>query len=370
MVIDFLYLDLNTCERCIATGGTLDEALNTLAPVFQAMNYTVHVNKVNITTKELAEQYRFISSPTIRVNGMDICTEVKESNCKDCGDLCGDTVDCRVFVYEGNAYEQPPAAMLIDGILKVIHGQQPHEDVPYTLPANLQRFFAGKSGGCDSGKSNEGENPMKEINKNEPCCEKISTPASCACSSGACDSGNPVGRKTLKTAICFVVLLAAVSIVGYRTINADNSSKIVPSDTAAFIFGQPAVASTSPLTGQNIGENLESLNALNTVAAKSDAVFVFIPASGADVIDDTIRNAIAEAQLTLIKNNIKVGVYTLSQNSTDFSGIAKQVELPAILVARKGAKAAFISGSNANAKTLLQAYLACCDTSSSSCCPN
>jgi len=144
VAIDFLYLDLNTCERCIATGGTLDEALNALVPAFQAMSYTVHVNKVNITTKALAEQYRFISSPTIRVNGMDICTEFKESDCKDCGSLCGDSVDCRVFVYEGNEYEQPPAAAIIDGILKAIYGQQAREDGTYTLPDNLERFFAGK----------------------------------------------------------------------------------------------------------------------------------------------------------------------------------------------------------------------------------
>ena len=142
--IDFLYLDLNTCERCIATGGTLDEALNALAPTLQAMNYTVHVNKVNITTKDLAEQYHFLSSPTIRVNDMDICTELKESDCKDCGDLCGDSVDCRVFVYEGNEYEQPPVAMIVDGILKVIYGQPSRTNGAYTLPDNLERFFAGK----------------------------------------------------------------------------------------------------------------------------------------------------------------------------------------------------------------------------------
>ncbi|MCK9480032.1 MAG: DUF2703 domain-containing protein [Firmicutes bacterium] len=98
VTIDFLYLDLNTCERCVATGGTLEEALHILSPVFEVLNYAVTVNKINITTKELAEQHRFISSPTIRVNGVDICDELRESDCKDCGDLCGDNVDCRVFV--------------------------------------------------------------------------------------------------------------------------------------------------------------------------------------------------------------------------------------------------------------------------------
>lgn len=51
IAIDFLYLDLNTCERCMATDDTLDEALNVLAPVFQTLNCSVTVNKVNITTR-------------------------------------------------------------------------------------------------------------------------------------------------------------------------------------------------------------------------------------------------------------------------------------------------------------------------------
>jgi hypothetical protein len=54
-------------------------------------------------------------------------------------------VDCRVFVYEGNEYEQPPVAMIVDGVLKAIYGQQPREGGAYTLPDNLERFFAGKS---------------------------------------------------------------------------------------------------------------------------------------------------------------------------------------------------------------------------------
>ena len=142
--IDFLYLDLNTCERCIATGGTLDEALNALAPAFQSMHYATTVNKINITTKEMAEQHRFMSSPTIRVNGVDICTELKESDCKCCGELSGSNVDCRVFVYDGIDYEQPPAAMIIDGIMRVLHGAQVQaEQKPYMLPENLVNYFNG-----------------------------------------------------------------------------------------------------------------------------------------------------------------------------------------------------------------------------------
>jgi len=141
IALEFLYLDLNTCGRCVATGDTLKEALDVLAPVFETSKYSVAVNKINITTKALAEQYHFVSSPTIRVNGIDICTELKESDCKDCGDLCGDSVDCRVFVYDGKEYEQPPAAMIIDGILRVLYGQKQDANITYEIPENLKNYF-------------------------------------------------------------------------------------------------------------------------------------------------------------------------------------------------------------------------------------
>ena len=72
--------------------------------VLHAAGYEVKVNKVNIATKELAIQHQFISSPTIRVSGNDIAVELRESLFEDCETLCGDNVDCRVWVYNGVEY--------------------------------------------------------------------------------------------------------------------------------------------------------------------------------------------------------------------------------------------------------------------------
>lgn len=148
LAIDFLYLDLNTCERCMATDETLKQALEALSGVLDILGLKATINSVNITSRELAEKYRFVSSPTILVNGVDICSELTESNCADCGDLCGDSVDCRVFVYEGKSYEQPPVPMIVDGILKAIYGERSQEEDAYVLPSNLERFFSGKSNCC------------------------------------------------------------------------------------------------------------------------------------------------------------------------------------------------------------------------------
>ena len=59
LVIDFLYLDLTVCERCQGADKNLEEAVSEVSPVLRAAGYDVFVNKVNITSKQLAEKYRF-----------------------------------------------------------------------------------------------------------------------------------------------------------------------------------------------------------------------------------------------------------------------------------------------------------------------
>lgn len=145
--IDFLYLDTTVCGRCQNTEKALDEAVSGVAVVLDAAGYEVKVNKVNITTRELAIQYQFVSSPTIRVNGNDIAVELRESVCEDCGELCGDTVDCRVWVYNGVEYTAPPKELIVDAILREVYS--PKQNIPergaYQLPANLEAYFTARA---------------------------------------------------------------------------------------------------------------------------------------------------------------------------------------------------------------------------------
>lgn len=143
IVIDFLYLDLNVCTRCQGTDNSLDEALSEVSKVLEATGAEVIVNKINVVNEELALQYKFVSSPTIRVNRHDIQTEMKESLCESCGDLCGDEVDCRVWTYKGKDYTVPPKAMIIDAILQEVYGHKSNhkEEHDYKIPENLKHFY-------------------------------------------------------------------------------------------------------------------------------------------------------------------------------------------------------------------------------------
>jgi len=147
IAIDFLFLDVSVCTRCQGTDTSLDEAIKEVAAVLEATGVEVVLNKINVVSEELALQHKFVSSPTIRVNGRDIQMDIKESLCESCGDLCGDEVDCRVWVYQGKEYTVPPKAMIIEAILKEVYGgsENRKEEPEYTLPDNLKKFYEAMS---------------------------------------------------------------------------------------------------------------------------------------------------------------------------------------------------------------------------------
>ena len=142
VVIDFLYLDLNTCERCCDTDKTLSDALLSVKDILNSAGIEAKINKYLIDTKEKAIEHKLLSSPTIRINGKDIDIDVKESKCQSCGDVCGDTVDCRVWSYQGIDYTSPPEALIVDAILREMYAPESVvHDSDYIMPANLERFF-------------------------------------------------------------------------------------------------------------------------------------------------------------------------------------------------------------------------------------
>jgi ferredoxin len=143
--VEYLYLDLNSCERCIGTDAVLEEVLRDLSPALALAGCRVRYSKTEIATAQLAERHAFLSSPTIRVNGQDICGSIKETACGCCSDISGTDVDCRAFEYKGHTYEIPPKEMLAREILRTAFASHKSETKStYILPGNLRTFLKGK----------------------------------------------------------------------------------------------------------------------------------------------------------------------------------------------------------------------------------
>ena len=67
--------------------------------------------------------------------------------------MCGDEVECRIWLYQGKEYTSPPPPMIIDAILREVYGQPTAAAAarePFVLPDNLRKFFRAireKNGG-------------------------------------------------------------------------------------------------------------------------------------------------------------------------------------------------------------------------------
>lgn len=87
-----------------------------------------------------------------------------------------------------------------------------------------------------------------------------------------------------------------------------------------------------------------------------DTVFVFVPSKNNVKMSVLTQTAIVTAQSSLKAKKITSKLYTLDAASADYSSIAAQNQLPAIVVLSKNGKKSIVSGKITTAK-LLQAYI-------------
>ena len=147
--IEFLFLDLDTCTRCRATDATLLEAIARTRPALDAAGVAVSVTKTLVASEAQARVLGFVSSPTIRIDGVDIAGELVESACDSCSDscACNGGVDCRDWVWRGERSHEPPLGLIVEAILRHAGGADPASPAasqpdPGVVPANLRQYFA------------------------------------------------------------------------------------------------------------------------------------------------------------------------------------------------------------------------------------
>ncbi len=105
-----------TCPRCSDTGENLDAAVDILQPALSREGIHILVEKKRILPMVFNQNP--LDSNRIFVEGKPLENWLHaETGQSPCCDACGDN-ECRTLIYEGNAYEDIPAKLIVLGILR------------------------------------------------------------------------------------------------------------------------------------------------------------------------------------------------------------------------------------------------------------
>ena len=153
--VEFLFLDDEVCQPCSSMARALDEAIEIVAAPLASMGVDVHVEKIHIVDLKTAETHKFMTSPTIRINGNDIDPARTEEECGTCGDLTGGrtAVNCRNWHWRGQVHQTAPTGKLVEAIMDMATRSKADcctdisDEAAYTVPENLRAFFVVRESG-------------------------------------------------------------------------------------------------------------------------------------------------------------------------------------------------------------------------------
>jgi len=222
---------------------------------------------------------------------------------------------------------------------------------------------------------------MSTINEDRKQPENEATPKEQA--SACCGPGCGCGAGTKSSNARWVIGAAVLVIAGLLVVRGMVRNDKGGAAAAAGFVNPVAAEVTSSGTGTNgeavmveektVGATLGAFSELNTTAAKTDAVFVFLPAREGSS-DKAPSAPMRAAARTIEGKGMKCALFTLKAGSADYEQIAKQVQVPAVLALVKGRGMSAVSGEVTEAK-LLQGYVGACSSggcapgASAGCCP-
>ena len=120
ITIEWRHLDVDgdTCERCDNTGNEVKKAVASLNHECAPHGVSFTLQETRLTADALAE------SNAILINGQYLeallpQAERSNSECCSCGDLVGESVECRTVEFNGQSHETIPAELIRDAACTV-----------------------------------------------------------------------------------------------------------------------------------------------------------------------------------------------------------------------------------------------------------
>lgn len=215
--------------------------------------------------------------------------------------------------------------------------------------------------------------------------ELLKQQAGCCGTGCGCHSGGSSGKA--RWAIGAIVLIVAGVLVVRAMTKTDATATQPPANTfappVATSAAVPVAASATPpvaasaetpavpaqdvpaasptvVTAPDAVTELTMIGAfaeLNTVAAKSDAVFVYLLGKGETSGNAPATKAMQAAVRTLEAKGTKCAIFTLKADSPDYANLGPQLALPGVLAMVKGKGMNAVSGEITETK-LVQGYVA------------
>lgn len=113
ITIEWRHLDVDgdTCERCGNTGDEVEKAVDSLNRECAPQGVSFTLQEIRLDAGQLSE------SNAILIDGHYIESllpqaERNDSECGSCGDLVGESVECRTVDIDGRSHETVPAELI------------------------------------------------------------------------------------------------------------------------------------------------------------------------------------------------------------------------------------------------------------------
>lgn len=203
----------------------------------------------------------------------------------------------------------------------------------------------------EDGKQPEKTEPMKQEG------------AACCGPGCGCETAAKPGKA--RWVVGVIVLAAAGVLVVKGMIRSDKgAAQAATPGFANPVAVQPAAGTDTKAEGaaadeKTVGATIGAFAELNTTAAKTDAVFVFLPAKdGSGTAPSAPMKSAAKA---IEAKGMKCALFTLKPGSADYEQIAKQMAVPGVVTLVKGKGMTAVSGEVTEAK-LLQGYVGACSS--------
>lgn len=181
-----------------------------------------------------------------------------------------------------------------------------------------------------------------------------------------CQAGGSFGRTRML--IGAIVMIAAGVLIARAVLK--NNSAATPKTAAEFaslpVLGQaatpaagaaPAATATPTAPAATAFKELGALTDLNTVAADTGAVFIYLAGKDEPVIKAPLAQMRGAAKTIEAQANMKIGLFRLKADSPDYAQLAAQMPVPGVLAMVKGRGMVPVSGEITEAK-LIQGYVA------------